>query len=122
MSNDTQGAIQRAELFRNVDELIQFKELIAPRIKEFQSCLETILQASSIMVDTDTVLGERIDKADQLIKELTAWTNVQDVRVAQLDERIDVYNKRVRVLEKKCKHNSGEIKALWRALNEQDAK
>jgi hypothetical protein len=86
------GEIQRAQLFADVDELLAWKkafnlkqaELIAWQamvmnaIQEMQSAGKTTLEGCGILMETDTVLGDRIDDA---------WA------------RIDIVNKRLRKLE-----------------------
>jgi len=88
----TNGTIERAELVAAVDELVLWKkafnmkqaELIAWQamvmnaIQELQSAGKTTLEGCKILMETDNVLGNRIDDA---------WT------------RIDIANKRIRKLE-----------------------
>ena len=71
------GAVQRAELFRNVDELMEFKEAMQ---------------------------RER--------REIRAW-------MASIDERIDVYNRRLRKLEKIAKLHKGELSVIIRSMRDE---
>lgn len=86
------GAIQRAELFANVDELMQWKRsferkqvemiqwqaMVMESIQSLRDSLETTLKGCSVLVECDTTLGDRIDN---------------------LSTRIDIANKRLRKLE-----------------------
>ncbi len=86
------GEIQRAELFRNVDELLAWQktfelkqaELIAwqhgiqKSIAELRASLTTTLEGCQILMETDTLLSGRCD---------------------ELDRRIDIVNKRLRRIE-----------------------
>lgn len=88
---------------------------------------DNIIDANTAMMNTTNLVDQRVDMVkeqvalmNQEVKEIKAWINVIDTRIAKFDERIDVYNKRVRMLEKKTKLNKGEIKSLWRSLNEKE--
>jgi len=72
------GAIQRAELFAAVERLID------EQIKTSAS-IKTVIEGCLILVETDTVLGDRID---QITK-----------RVDVAHDRLDIVNKRLRMLE-----------------------
>lgn len=86
------GAIQRAELFANVDELmawkksfnlrqaeeIAWKAMVMDKFMELNESDKTIIQGCITMMETDTVLSERCD---------------------ELSARIDIANKRIRRLE-----------------------
>lgn len=86
---NTNGAIQRAELFANVDELmawkksfelkqielIQWQTMVMQQIAELKKELETTLKGCHVLVECDSLINGRID----------------------------IYNKRLRVLETKVK-------------------
>ena len=76
------GEIERAQLFANVDELMEWKKTFEHKQRE-----------------------------------LIAWMASVDERIVQLNERIDVYNKRVRKLENASKMQGGELRALIRRTN-----
>lgn len=94
-------------------------------IKRLYRICDNIMEAGKSMMGTSSLIDQRVDMVkeqvalmNQEVKEIKAWINVIDTRIAKFDERIDVYNKRVRMLEKKTNLNRGEIKSLWRTINE----
>ena len=73
-----QGAIQRAELFANVTLLQEDVKNLIATVNELEATLETTLRGCKVLVECDTVLGNRLDEQSR---------------------RIDIVNKRLRRLE-----------------------
>ena len=78
------GAQQRAELFANVDELMEWKKTFMHQqgqliewqlktqrdIKQLQNELVTTIKGCNVLVDTDTTLGDRLDIANKRLRKL----------------------------------------------------
>jgi len=86
------GTIERAELVAAVDDLVAWKKSFEPKqreliewqqridhaIAELQASIKTTLEGCHVMMDTDTLLGDRSD---------------------ELGQRVDIVNKRLRRIE-----------------------
>ena len=102
---NTNGAVQRAELFANVDELmawkksfdrkqiemIQWQAMILDKIMELHESDKTIIQGCMTMMETDTMISESTG-----------------LRCDELSKRIDIVNKRLRRLEDAVKELANE--------------
>lgn len=103
------GEQQRAELFANVDELMEWKksfqlkqsELIAwqamvmQKIAELQQALATTLEGCSVLIETDKTIGERVDEEAR---------------------RTDIVNKRLRRLEDAVKRLTSQGDRIHRKV------
>jgi len=72
------GAIQRAQLFRDVDEL--------------KASITSILTGCNILIECDERIGVRMDLVDDRM-------DILSQRIDTVNERVDIVNKRLRKLE-----------------------
>lgn len=78
------GEIQRAELFANVDELMEWKKgfdlkqsqmitwqkKVMDELMELNESMKTTLQGCNVLIETDSALAERIDIVNKRLRSL----------------------------------------------------
>lgn len=96
----------------NIETDLQFID----QLQDIHRTLRTILQGCHALVEMDTALSKQIDKNQQNIKEITAWISLVDTRIAKVNERVDVYNKRLRKLEQESRRQRNEMRVIQKEL------
>jgi exonuclease VII small subunit len=78
------GAVQRAELFANVDELmawkksfemkqrelIEWQDQLTEKVAQLEESLNTTLRGCNLLVDADTVIDKRLDIVNKRLRQL----------------------------------------------------
>lgn len=64
------GEIQRAQLFADVDELMAWKKGFELKQAELIAWQETMTKGCNVLVECDTVLGDRLDIVNKRLRKL----------------------------------------------------